>query len=113
MKYIIDRTKWLRGEGSYDSYLLRSSDGKMCCLGQVSMQCGVMQDDLGGVSAPLLLADAQRILLPSWLFDGGSHSEDATLAMTENDDLDEDDGLREEILKGIFADHGDQLEFIN
>lgn len=30
---IIDRSIWLRGEGSYVSFLLRRSDNKMCCVG--------------------------------------------------------------------------------
>lgn len=32
-KLIIDRSRWLRGEGCDASYLLRPADNKMCCLG--------------------------------------------------------------------------------
>jgi len=40
MKLEIDRTKWLRGEGSDASRLLRPSDGKMCCLGFACLAAG-------------------------------------------------------------------------
>ena len=33
-KVTVDRSK-LRGEGPMDSFLLRATDGKMCCLGFV------------------------------------------------------------------------------
>ncbi len=44
MKLVIDRSKWLRGDR--DSYLLRPSDQKMCCVGMYLAQCGVPLDDL-------------------------------------------------------------------
>lgn len=37
-KVVVDRSKWLRGEGAVNSFLLRESDGKMCCLGFVLKQ---------------------------------------------------------------------------
>jgi hypothetical protein len=46
MKFVIDRSKWLRGEGTGDSFLLRPSDGKMCCVGQMCKQLGVSDDIL-------------------------------------------------------------------
>jgi len=44
----ISRKKWLKGEGHIKSYLLRPSDGKMCCVGQVAEQCGLKESRLVG-----------------------------------------------------------------
>lgn len=41
MKLVIDRSRWLRGEGPQNSWLKRQSDGKQCCLGFLGDQCGV------------------------------------------------------------------------
>lgn len=48
--FTITRSKWLRGEGSDDSALLRASDSKMCCLGQVGEQCGIPREVLSGAT---------------------------------------------------------------
>lgn len=45
----IDRAAWLRGEGGILSFLLRPSDGKMCCLGFYAEACGMADKDLNGV----------------------------------------------------------------
>ncbi len=47
MKFTINRKKWLRGIGAF-SYLRRSADGKMCCVGQVCRQLGVPSVRLTG-----------------------------------------------------------------
>jgi hypothetical protein len=52
MKLTISRAQWLRGEGSEASYLLRESDGKMCCLGFYALACGIPQDDIIFIPAP-------------------------------------------------------------
>jgi len=46
MKLIIDRVKWLRGEGDFESMLYRSTDGKMCCLGFLGEMCGVSKEEM-------------------------------------------------------------------
>jgi hypothetical protein len=60
MKFIIDRTKWLRGER--DSKLLRSDDGKQCCIGQVCSQLKVDDSrlrDVGTVNSILYYTDGE------------------------------------------------------
>lgn len=52
MKLVIDRSKWLRGEGSERSFLLRSTDGKMCCLGFFGLACGLTAERITDVGAP-------------------------------------------------------------
>lgn len=52
-KVTVDRSKWLRGEGPMDSFLLRATDGKMCCLGFVLQQAyGKTDDELLQFKAP-------------------------------------------------------------
>lgn len=47
-KLVIDRRVWLRGEGANESYLLRSRDHKMCCVGIYLEACGVPKSELPG-----------------------------------------------------------------
>lgn len=52
MNVVVDRRTWLRGEGAWDSSLLRKSDNKMCCLGFACEQAGVPRERLMDVSYP-------------------------------------------------------------
>lgn len=51
----IDRKKWLRSKNKEEqnSYLLRKSDGKQCCLGQMALQCGFSKNDIIGQRSPV------------------------------------------------------------
>ena len=51
-KVVVDRQKWLRGEGSTNSYLLRSKDSKMCCLGFACVALGVKEEFLQDIRTP-------------------------------------------------------------
>jgi hypothetical protein len=53
MKLTIDRDKWLRGEGSDNSALIRSADGKMCCLGFLGVACKIPKRALTSVPSPI------------------------------------------------------------
>lgn len=46
MKLVINRKIWLHGEGASQSALLRSEDGKMCCLGFFAKACGATDDEI-------------------------------------------------------------------
>ena len=52
LRVTIDRSRWLRGEGSHSSSLLRGSDGKMCCLGFVALAAGHSKEEIKGRQAP-------------------------------------------------------------
>lgn len=39
--FVIKRSEWLRGEGATESRLLRSTDGKRCCVGIYARALGV------------------------------------------------------------------------
>lgn len=43
-KFTVFRDRWLRGEGGPASALLRVRDNKMCCLGFLSIECGIPED---------------------------------------------------------------------
>ena len=54
---IIDRKKWLHGEGSARSFLLREEDGKMCCLGFYALSKGYSKEEILGKQSPAALID--------------------------------------------------------
>lgn len=43
---VIDRSKWLRGEGGKNSFLRRESDGKQCCLGFAAIAMGATLEEI-------------------------------------------------------------------
>ncbi len=103
MKFIIDRRVWLRGEGSANSFLLRPADGKMCCMGQVCLQLGVVPADL---ERRKIMSGEQEMKLTS----------DRCLvnaAYSANDNEFGTDAAREEKLTDIFGTIGHEIEFIN
>lgn len=50
MKVVVDRARWLRGEGGDDSKLLRRMDGKMCCMGFACIAAGAEPEDIKGLT---------------------------------------------------------------
>lgn len=69
MKLVIERDKWLRGDqvALGGSYLLRKSDGKMCCLGFYCKAKGVAEKDIRGISTPSGLYQLRDESLPELL----------------------------------------------
>lgn len=116
--YTIDRKKWLRGELTLNggSYLLRSADGLMCCLGQMIEQAGANRRTLKGRAEP---EDVARChfdnKLRKLLIDPEKQrtSQLALSAMRINDEEGFDDGEREQFLVDLFATAGIKLRFIN
>lgn len=49
---IINRKRWLRGEGAEASSLQRETDHKRCCLGFLSLALGLREKQITGVSFP-------------------------------------------------------------
>ena len=47
-KFVVDRSKWLRGEGFQDSFLLRPADDKQCCIGFLAGACGFTKEHILG-----------------------------------------------------------------
>lgn len=51
MKVIVDRKRWLHGEGRDGfSVLYREEDGKMCCIGFACVEAGMTIDQITNVT---------------------------------------------------------------
>jgi hypothetical protein len=116
MKLTIDRKRWLRGESSADSRLLRTSDMKMCCLGFLCLATGLTEDDIRQVATPGYL-DAELPEQIKWLVEESQHggtksSKEAGYLMTTNDTDVLDEPAREQLLTTAFARHDIAVEFI-
>lgn len=120
MKLIIERSKWLHGEGSEESRLLRSEDGKMCCLGFFALSCNLTPDHISDEPTPnevgIRMWDQN---VADWLWDDASGleaasylSSDCQALMDINDSviITEDD--REKQIATIFASRGVEVEFV-
>lgn len=107
IKFIIDRSKWLRGEGYYKSFLLRETDNKMCCLGFACIASGFKEENIKGIKMPLSL-----IITPDWYKDSKEHAI-ARDASTINDNKYISDSKRESTLKPILKKLDFDVEFIN
>lgn len=128
--FVIDRTKWLRGDPH--SYLLRFSDKKMCCLGQICTQLGISNRAIIRAQTPGDIRSKQaRKLLMGFLLEGSPSNEFIThlanQAMQINDRiyiekidqnspdyrcLYKDEDREAELIK-LFAKEGYELTFIN
>lgn len=120
MKLIIDRDKWIRGETEERSRLLRSSDGKMCCLGFYSKANGYSDDEIEGINSPCELDPSHRPPGMNWLFQsstpGAFPSRDASTVcwdlMVSNDDSEITEDSREKCLSELFEKNGVEVEFV-
>jgi hypothetical protein len=135
MKLTIPREIWLRGEGGDKSRLFRRDDGKMCCIGIYLRDLGVPVEKLTGCSSATSLHymyGGGLECVPKeakWLLKTDDFSSlictpkealelyranDAILAYPEGKDepyfqTEED---RESAIKGLFATHGVEVEFV-
>lgn len=123
MKLIIDRAKWLRGEGSEDSYLVRASDGKMCCLGFYGQACGLDIEAMRDVPSPAEVPDVIAMAWKEgrWLFDDLYKFTSASCSnlMEANDvvcsdfeEIEEVERQREAEIVSLFAFHSVEVEFV-
>jgi hypothetical protein len=118
---VIDRTKWLRGEGHLGSMLFRPSDTKMCCLGfdciaggldEQAITFGTLSLKLGAMGKVTDLPESVR-----WQVRGGDGTTvNSSLAhrifvVNDNEALSEES--RECQLTGLFAKVDVELQFIN
>lgn len=117
MKLIIDRTKWLRGEGEGKSFLFRPEDEKMCCLGFYGLACGLSQEELSGIKNPGAPGIIEKF--PDWLiqlkparrwFDQVSEACGSLIIINDKEGIFEKD--REKQIQVIFAKNGVEVEFI-
>ena len=98
---------------------MRSSDGKMCCLGFLGEACGLTKTalrdngDFTDLSRPLIAEIPQELVKRGDHVGLYSNTEIATQLMNLNDETGIDDIERERSLTGIFAQIGLTVEFQN
>lgn len=125
-KFTIDRSKWrCGGTDNYERECVRGRGqvkmlndfGFMCCLGQVSRQCGVSDDKQQGMRTPSCLTNVPELLgLLVTPHDGDESDYQSTDlacdAMGINDDIRLSDDEREQQLTALFTKHGYEITFI-
>ena len=98
MNFVIRRDEWLRGEGFNQSSLLRTRDGKRCCIGIYGRALGIPDEDMRDVPA----APVNDPRWPQWIGDG---------IYEANDQIGLDEERREARITKIFGKHGDSVVF--
>ncbi len=116
MKFTIDRSKWIRGEGWHNTCLYRPKDDKLCCLGFFSLACGLTKEDIANKKAPRDIEDKLH-LYPDWALEVDLYDQGTFLnyIIDVNDELSkyisEED--REKELTNLFSNLGIEVEFID
>ena len=111
LKVEIDRQKWLRGEGAKASYLLRPSDGKMCCIGFACLAAGCTPEQISNQQ----IVQSTLTNLYDTPLDFRTNTGDVSLESlyVVNDDLDLEPSEREERLKRLGLKRGIEFTFVN
>ncbi len=119
-KFVVDRKMWYRGKGSDTSRLL-NAEGQRCCIGFVGQQCNIADEymlnlpDIDSAHEEHSVKDQ----FPAWMHGDkrsrllGYESTAIFTAYHINDDTEIPDNEREEKLKQVFAEFGDEIEFTN
>lgn len=129
MKLEISRAKWLRGEGSDDSCLVRASDNKMCCLGFFGLACSIEADKMLEVKTPEEVpTTANETVRDVWtrkaneskgLFCSRGGGWELTLSSTcsdlmeANDDKKVEEEAREDTISKLFQKIGVEVIFVD
>ena len=110
MKFTVNRKTWYRGKKG--SSLLRP-DGMMCCLGHLSIACGISSDMILNLAMPYDMEHCypeEYEKMPEKL--KPAHVAQGELASI-NDNYGMSDEERERRLTTGFADHDIEVEFTN
>ena len=115
MKLVIERSRWWRGQSSDWSFLL-NNDKKMCCLGFLSLACGLGLEDIREVrtvaKVETALPESLHFLLHVNETDVDS-SDMAVRLMDANDRQGLTEERREALLTELFATQDIQVEFVD
>jgi hypothetical protein len=125
--FIVERKKWLRGEGSEDSCLLTEGN-RMCCLGFYAEACGLDRKVIRGLSSPMKAVYATQghfienykdklstrksdVIWKTKLVKSGRDTATCNDMMKINDDEHIDDTIRETKLTALFKKLGIRIKF--
>jgi hypothetical protein len=109
-KLVIDRTKWLRGEGV--GCLLDPEREKMCCLGFEMLRLGYGTEQIHNVGMPISVSYGPAN--NTWLVESGCRgAADVSRLSQINDNTGLPAVERETKIAEIFARHNIEVEFIN
>jgi len=122
-KIIVDRTTWLRGEGSEPSRLLRRSDGKMCCLGSVCLAASMTPFQIEEQPSPWSFEKTsleggkghglRTLFTDFFTAQADSGSKVISVMMEINDNLNTKDNYKEAKLTRLGLLVGIDFEFVN
>ena len=121
LKVVVERSKWLRGEGWEKSKLLRSTDGKMCCLGFACLAMGATEEQINNMNSPTMVCNMGGGLeLPMLTMVDTDHlgrrlihKDPVSEAMMINDERILSESAREARLTQLLAKVGIDLEFVD
>lgn len=109
---VLNPKTWLRGEGSSNSYLLRRGDGKMCCMGQLALRCGVPAEDLlGEHEVEVDVIDKARSTAGRAILEEFAGNEFEEVIYRTNDGTDMPDATRVKLLNKHLRDAGMRFRF--
>ncbi len=116
MKFTVKRSEWLRGEA--DAYLLRAKDSKKCCLGFLALAKGFTNEEIyeKGQLEELSVDIPGYVKKCEYEYEESVYFDDTSItarAIEINDSTAISDEVREEQLKAIFAEAGDEIEFVD
>ncbi len=109
-EFTVDRSRWLRGEGTNASRLQREADGKRCCLGFMCFAAGVPEKSIINVGLPSRLSYSELLLLPDTLRSSGSNVQQI---VTNNDQQNMSGPAREAKLTELFQAAGIKVTFVD
>lgn len=120
LEVVIDRTKWLRGEGGFRSSLLRESDSKMCCIGFACLAAGMSEEMIVERSTmasirhhPALCDQIPDSLAGLFAPDGPWENSTCEALYARNDEIDLAEAEREARIISGGAKAGLEFKFIN
>jgi hypothetical protein len=109
-KLVIDRNIWLRGERN--SYLLRKSDKKKCCIGiLMSSLLNIADDKILGKSTTISNEQLVRLIPQKMEWLKNSSTMDEFYYINDNSTISDEE--REKKLTELFAAQNIEVEFIN
>lgn len=111
---IVDRSTWLRGEGTEASKLLRAIDSKMCCLGSACLKAGLKEQQIIDQGSPWLVSNVLQLVLSGYFGSGFYQTGDNLIPLMKvNDNMEISDIEREAELIRLGPAAGILFQFVN